>query len=240
MTNRVAVDVHDEARKFAVELQEVLDAVLPVPTGADPEQRRVNVIVQGTRYAVHPGCGTQPALITLTSKDVPVATLKVSYFCVADRRGHFLAVLKSTFELRELDDRTPLLRADYVRRGGRVPASHWNVHAERGALSRLLACTNPTHTAQLSKIHLPVGGARHRVCLEDFLQLLLIEFNVDREPRAMQAINAGRERWRRLQIATLTRDAPEVAAGVLESLGYTVTPPDGGHPSADSEALQRW
>jgi hypothetical protein len=37
------------------------------------------------------------------------------------------------------------VRLDYDRDAHTVPAAHWNVYAERGAVSNLLGKTNPDH-----------------------------------------------------------------------------------------------
>jgi hypothetical protein len=67
-------------------------------------------------------------------------------------------------------DRHPLLRLDFDREMHTAPGCHWNVHAERGAITNLLARNNPDHSGELCKLHLPVGGARMRPCLEDLLR----------------------------------------------------------------------
>jgi hypothetical protein len=61
--------------------------------------------------------------------------------------------------------------------------------------------------------------------------MLFDEFGFDKLPSAREAVEAGRERWRRMQIATLVRDAPDEAVRTLKELGYTITdPPDGPRP----------
>jgi hypothetical protein len=78
-----------------------------------------------------------------------------------------------------------------------VRCSHWNIHAERGAITSLSARNNPDHSGELSKLHLPVGGARMRPCLEDLLQLLVQEFRFDSMPDVLKAIEGVRVKWRR-------------------------------------------
>lgn len=78
-----------------------------------------------------------------------------------------------------------------------------------------------------------------RPCLEDFLEFLIRECHVDARPEWQKAIEAGRIRWRRHQIAALVRDAPEEAIRVLEENGYTVTA--GSNPRIDNIGkLTRW
>ena len=67
------------------------------------------------------------------------------------------------------------------------------------------------------------------------------EFRIDVLPGALAALTEGRERWKRRQIATLVRDAPDEAVRVLvEEFGYTVTAPTAGEPKPNITALQRW
>lgn len=92
----------------------------------------------------------------------------------------------------------------------------------------------------LSALHLPVGGARLRPCLEDFVQFAIDECGIDATDGYMAFLEGGRERWRRRQIATAVRDVPDEAARVLTSLGYTITPPFGGAAPVRLASLTRW
>ncbi|MCX2732547.1 hypothetical protein OOZ19_20100 [Saccharopolyspora sp. NFXS83] len=69
--------------------------------------------------------------------------------------------------------------------------------------------------------------------------MLLDEFRFDHVDGAKEAVEAGREDWRRRQIATLVRDAPEVAVGALPELGYTITEPSAGPRPVNRAALRR-
>jgi hypothetical protein len=235
----VTLDVRERAYAFAQEVQDLLDAVLPIPDGADPADRRIQVQAAANgRYSVRPAVSN--GLVTLISDEDPVASLRVSYLCTADTELTYLAVQKSSFELLGFNDRTPIARLDYIRDANRVPAAHWNIHGERGTTSRLLGRTNPDHAGALSALHFPVGGARMRPCLEDVLHFLAHEFCIDTLPTAVDAIAAGREGWRRKQIAVLVRDAPDVAVRVLEKMGYQVALPVDGVREANALALRRW
>ncbi len=243
----MTLDLHAEALAFAQQIQDLLDAVLPLPAGTGPQTRQVDALhlparndQDQVRYAIQIGDGTKPAGVPLLKEQRPVASLVVNFRCTHDSSQNYLAVQESTFELHAEGDRTPLLRLDFLKSAKRVPAAHWNVHAERGSMSRLLARSNPEHVGLLSKVHLPVGGTRMRPCLEDVLQLCLIELDIDRHPGAMDAIEAGRERWRRSQAAALVRDAPDEAVRVLSELGYQVSDPDAGAASPNLLALRAW
>lgn len=235
----MTLNVHDDAHEFAQEVQDLLDAVLPLPEGVEATVRRVQVLAAPNgRYAVRPAASN--GLVALTSNEVLVASLRVSYLCTANTERTYLAVQKSVFELLGFNDRTPIARLDYIRDANRVPTAHWNIHGERGTTSRLLGRTNPDHAGALSALHFPVGGARMRPCLEDVLHFLAHEFNIDVLPAAADAIANGRERWRRKQTAVLVRDAPDEAVRVLLNLGYEVTPPAEGVREPNPVALRRW
>jgi hypothetical protein len=238
----VPLDTHARAKGFAQQVQDLLDATLPTLNAADPEKRRINCLILGEHYAVHPGPTTKATLVPLLHGGEHVANLRVSYLCTSDTAGSFLAVQKSSFELSgqsRSDNNAPIFRLDYLRNAHKVPSAHWNVHAERGAVSHLLGRTNPKHSGMLSKVHLSVGGARGRPCLEDFLQMLFDEFRFDQLADAQKAIDEGREDWRRMQIATFVRDAPEVAVETLTQLGYTITEPTAGPRLVNKAALRR-
>jgi hypothetical protein len=79
----------------------------------------------------------------------------------------------------------------------------------------------------MSDLHFPVGGSRFRPSLEDVLDMLVRELGVDHEPGWRDALATGRERWRRMQIRAVVRDAPGEAIAVLEKLGYEIRMRDG-------------
>jgi hypothetical protein len=237
----VSLDLAAEAGHFGDELQELLDAVLPYQLGIDPSLRQVTVTASRLAFAVEIGTGggRPAATVPLLSNGMKTAELFVQIRLVADSEDRYPAVAKSKFELRI--DRHPLLRLDFDRAMHTAPGCHWNVHAERGAVTMLLARNNPDHSGELSKLHLPVGGARMRPCLEDLLQLLVEEFQFDVEPGAREAIENGRVRWRRRQLAAMVRDDPEEAIRVLaDELGYNVIEPPAGPRGVRMDRLRRW
>ena len=201
-------------------------------------QVKVEVVIGQSRYRVQ--VAAPNGLITRTKDEHPVASLRVSYQCTADTSKTYLAVHRSDFELRGWADKTPIARLDFLRDAHTVPACHWNIHAERGAASRLLTLGNPTHSGVFSELHFPVGGARMRPCLEDVVAFVLHEFGVDQVQGAQALLSAGRERWRRRQIATLVRDAPDEAVRVLTELGYTIGDPSTGPVAPKVAKLHAW
>jgi hypothetical protein len=234
----VTIDVQKAVLAFAQEVQDLLDSVLPRPDDVPPEDRQVQVPFIDGRYSVR--VAADHARIALTKNGARVGYLRVTFQCTSDTALTYLAVHKSTFELLGFSDRQPIARLDFVRDVHTVPAAHWNIHAERGTVSRLLGRTNPDHAGVLSALHFPVGGARMRPCLEDFLQFLLHEFLIDVLPDTPAVLAEGRERWRRRQVGALVRDAPDEAVRVLTELGYGVSSPATGEHKPNSVALQRW
>ena len=234
-------DLAGAAGEFGEELQQLLDAVLPYEQGADPELRQVTVTASRFAFAVELGTAKagEAKTLPLLHQGRRVAELFLLIRLVADSADRYPAVAKSKFELRI--NRHPLLRLDFDREMHTAPGCHWNVHAERGAITNLLARNNPDHSGELSKLHLPVGGARMRPCLEDLLQLLVGEFRFDSVPDAIKAIEDGRIRWRRRQLAAMVRDDPEEAARVMQDeLGYEVKPPTSGARGVRFDRLRRW
>jgi hypothetical protein len=225
----VSLDLAARAGEFGDELQQLLDAVLPYQPGVDPGLRQVTVTDSGRAFAVEIGTAMAGSAqsISLLSQGVKVAELFITMRLVADSVDRHPAVLRSTFVVR-VDRRNPLLRLDFHKDMHTVPGCHWNVHAERSALTRVLARSNPSHNGELSKVHLPVGGFRMRPSVEDILQLLITDFRVDALPGAQPAIDAGRVLWRKRQLAAMIRDDPPEVVRVLEQeLGCRVVVPDG-------------
>lgn len=234
----MSIDVQKAVQDFAQEVQDLLDLVLPRPDDVPPEDRKVQVPFKDRRYSVR--VAAEHAKIALTKDGVRVGYLRATFQCTSDTAQTYLAVHKSTFELLGFTDRLPIARLDFVRDAHTVPAAHWNIHGERGTVSRLLGRTNPEHPGVLSALHFPVGGARMRPCLEDFLHFVIHEFRIDVLPGTPAVLAEGRERWRRRQIAALVRDAPDEAIRVLRELGYDVSAPATGEYKPNLVALQRW
>lgn len=223
-----------KAAEFAAEVQALLDAVLP-------GERAVRAVQLGDRYVVRPeGGGLEAGCIPLRVQDEPLASLRLSFRCRLDHLGAYLAVEKSAFVLASTVDRTPLIRYEFMRESARAPAAHWQVHAERGTFSALLARAGAKAPHDLASLHLPVGGSRLRPGLEDFLEFLIRECQFDARPSWEPAVADSRRRWRERQLAALIRDAPQVAATALRREGYHVRDPDGGPPPGNPDNLARW
>ncbi|GLZ39933.1 hypothetical protein [Actinokineospora sp. NBRC 105648] len=178
--------------------------------------------------------------ISLRAQGLRLGRLDISVRCRVDSSRSFLAVEKSTMKLSADVDRAPIVRWDYERDAHSKPTAHIQVHGHRGALSHLLARAGHSTPHSMESLHLPVGGARFRPCVEDVIEFLVRDCGMDAEPGWEHLVRGGRARWRRYQAMTVVRDMPETAATALSRLGYTVLPPAGGHPMDEPKALHCW
>lgn len=184
--------------------------------------------------------------IPLSVTGVPILTLKVSYDCTLDRQDRYLAVDGSKVSVYAgvKASGEPLFRYEYVRRmRADIPAAHLQIHAHRDAITfamdrsgggtrRARERRDSDAVPRLAELHFPLGGHRFRPCLEDVLEMLVEEFGVDCSPAGRETLRDGREQWRRRQVGTVVRDAPEEAIEVLADLGYQITFPEGAIPPA--------
>lgn len=220
--------LHEQADSFASDVSALL--VESLPNAPQAEAR-----VRGNRLVVGP-----EADVPLFANGRQLASLKVRYRCELDSRGTWLAIEGSSIDLLATLDRTPILRFDYNRSPVTAqPGAHLQVHAHRGALSHLLSQAGHPHAHDMSKLHIPVGGSRFRPSLEDVVELIAVELRLDALDTWREAVNRGRERWRRTQTRAVVRDFPEEAAAVLRELGFAVTDP-APFPQGSDKARHRW
>lgn len=176
---------------------------------------------------------------------VVLAHLSFSLDQELDRSGKHLKTTGSKITVWSSIDRTPLLRLEYRADMHTDPICHWQIHAERGAMSHLLGRANFISPKRVKKphdystLHFPVGGERYRPCLEDVLQFLIVDCGIDHKLDWETRVHEGRERWRRMQLRSAVRDIPKDAAAVLRSLGWTVTPPNADN-TEHLEPLRKW
>lgn len=226
----------ERSAAFASSIQRTLDGSLP--------GSRLVVFVKspvGYKFVVKLEDDKMPLLVD--SKDV--GHLSFSMDQQLDRSGQFLKTTGSKITVWSKIDKTPLVRLEYDAAMRAAPISHWQVHAERGAMSFLLGRAHLRDSSRVAKphdfssLHFPLGGERFRPCMEDVIQFLVHDCGVDALPGWKDVVEAGRESWRRMQLKSAVRDAPEDAAWVLRDLGYRVEHPDGS--AADrSESLRKW
>jgi hypothetical protein len=90
----------------------------------------------------------------------------------------------------------------------------------------------------LDSLRLPLGGARFRPCLEDFIEFCIDQCGVESVSGWQDVVQAGRERWRRTQLAAAVRDCAEEAVQASQQLRYTVIPPPEGPVPARVDKLR--
>ncbi len=233
-----AKSLEEASAQFAAEIQAILDAVLPgereIISRSAPDLQR---------YVVGPR--TREGMTLLVGGEV-LATLSLAMYLSLDRSGSYLKTVRSDVVVKSTLDRTPLLRFDYRADMTTAPSAHWQVHAERGAFSHLLArahAQNPSRVGKphdLSSLHIPVGGERFRPCLEDVLQFLVQECGVDSRDGWLQAVENGRRLWRQRQLRAVIRDAQEETADVLRGLGWSVSPTAAVDAEEYSPTFTKW
>lgn len=225
-------DAHDRlyglVRGFAVEVVELLRATV------DPD-----AVVAVQRQREHYLVTAEPAVV-LRTDGTQRAELRVEVQCCWDSAATFLAVRKSTLKLVHTARREPLIRVEYEREAHSKPSAHLQVHAESGVLTHLLALGGHPTPHAVASLHLPMGGERFRPCLEDFVEFLVADCRFDGLDGWRDAVQNGRERWRRRQVRSVVRDAPGEAQAALERLGYTVTPPTDGACTDNVARLRRY
>lgn len=229
-------NLEDLSRAFADEIQSLLDAVLP------GEHRIVSVKAEGDeRFVIRP----EQRHLALTVDGEELAQLSLAMYQAMDRAGQFLKTVRSDFRIFSALDRTPLARLEYRHDHHTDPICHWQIHAERGALSHLLARAHAVRPDEvkaphmLSSMHIPVGGERYRPGLEDVLEFLIRDCGVDRRNGWRSALEEGRERWRLKQLRTAVRDYPGAAAEVLTSLGWDLREP-ARPPGINRDVFRKW
>ncbi len=226
-------DLTAEVTNFADELIRTVGAVLPEEHGftaeVGPSGKRQHVIVNQD-----------------DDKGIPIAInrqvvlrLEVSYRCEWNTTEEYFAVNESSFKVGVEGVNEPILTFDYGREfSDTIPVAHVNVHAHRDELMFAFMSAErgrgkprgkgmqKGQIPRLSKLHIPLGGHRFRPSLEDVLEMLIHEFGVDCKEGGLEAIRAGRRKFRSIQVSAATGDDPEAAAATLRAMGYRVEPPD--------------
>ncbi|MDX2377303.1 hypothetical protein M4I32_10880 [Microbacterium sp. LRZ72] len=167
--------------------------------------------------------------LPLTGDGVRLADWSFVMFAEASSDG-FLKVDQLRLWMTPAFDESPVVRLEYENRSTKPPVSHWQFHAERGALSFMLARTRQDGKHEgvpmsLSALHFPTGGRRFRPGIEDFIQFLVQECGFDSMQGWRRVLEDSRELGRRFQVRTIARDYPAEVAEVLRENGWSVQPP---------------
>lgn len=227
-------DLLPQARAFADDISRLLSGCFSGTPGIEVDQFR-------SRLSIHPQGQTKGSGgVPLSVGGKRLAWLRVDFLCRFDVTEEFLAVDSSSFWIVAEVDRTPIFRFEYLYDANRAPHSHIHFHGQRGALSHLLSRSGHEAPHEMSKLHVPTGGSRFRPNLEDVIQFLIVECGFDHLSSWKDSINDARARWRAIQTRAVARAMPSEAAAQLERMGYSVTPPEGGHPEPGRKARFAW
>ena len=219
------------ASNFARRLTATLNNVLPEGT---PTAFRtiVKPLRNGvTRIGVSP---VEELGIPIFVSGREVFRLIATFECTASSVSAFLSVTNSTFKVNVKASNIPLFTLDYLRDSGSdVPSAHYNLHGDRVDMTEALKSAGNRkrgkakqkmlsggNVPRMGQLHFPVGGDRFRPCLEDVLEMLIVEFGADARPDALQHLATGRQDWRRMQLRAAVSDDPKSAAAELRRLGY--------------------
>lgn len=228
----------DQAQEFAARLERTIRSALPGDANIRANRNGDKIIIRSDKE----GLGNAPALMPLFAKGEPVAYWSLYMFAAASRDGKFLKVEQMRLAFRPKYEGRPIVRLDFEDQYTRYPVSHWQMHAERGAMSFLLALTRGANKKNepvaLEQLHLSNGGRRFRPGVEDFMQFLIEDCGFDAKSGWKQAVQDGREISRRFQIRTIARDFQAEVATVLRDLNWTVDPPEGIELIENIEALR--
>lgn len=150
--------------------------------------------------------------VVLSDSTDALLRLEVSYNCVWDSGGQYLAVDSSRIAVFTESGTNPLFRYEFTRalESPHLPSAHIHFHGDHPELEQAMAeCGDSTQRAkrrrsgkklQLHHLHFPVGGARFRPCVEDVLQVLIEEFGIvspgGSVKAAMRHLADAREKWR--------------------------------------------
>lgn len=221
-----------QAKDFADDLSETVRAL--VPDCAQFEARLLADRQPGReRFSVRQNPTTG---IPLCVDGQPILTLTVEYYCCLDGHQRYLAIDDAHIRVFAGPEarKEPLFRYHYRRHGHEdLPAAHLHVHAHRDGVSHTLsqagsktrrgkARATTRDIPAMADLHFPLGGHGFGPCLEDVLEMLVTELGVDHPDGAIDSLRRGRENWRRSQVRTVVRDAPDEAIRVLEEAGYRV------------------
>lgn len=226
----------EQAEAFA----DRLTATIRTVVGEDCPAFAVAVLEEASAFRVRQADAS--GIILSNDGGEPILRMTVDYKCVYDGHDQYLAIEESQIRVFvEPNGREPLFRYEFVRAAsGAVPSAHIQFHGTHPELeqamkdsgsstSRAKARKQGQKPVRLDALHFPVGGSRFRPALEDVLQMLIEEFGVKPAGSiraARTALAKSREQWRRMQVATVVRDAPAAAVSALEALGYKVTAPN--------------
>jgi hypothetical protein len=117
--------------------------------------------------------------------------LDVDIKLTANTSGDRLRVESSRFRVWPEGGRLPVFRYEFElsMEARSHPAAHIQVHGSHPELEKLMK-SRGLKTPDITTLHFPVGGTRFRPCLEDVLEMLIVELGVDPLPNRATALAA--------------------------------------------------
>jgi len=153
--------------------------------------------------------------LTLTTAPPP-CYLNVAH--TLEQHQGFLVASKSTFGLyldESLEDN--VFHYDYDREPeNEYPQAHVQVSGRSEALEELSRRLN--REQELDRLHFPVGGKRFRPCLEDVIEMLIVERLAAARRDWRDTIEEHRARFHRIQLMAAVRRDPAAAREQLAML----------------------
>jgi hypothetical protein len=208
-----ADDLQRRARDFARRVQRSLNAT--ICDGV----KITAVVIQPQLVRV--GHGLAPRVFETTPFPVrlgrgrPSCWLDVSYRLCLDNAG-YLMVLSSYFGVyADAEAALCLCHFDYERDKRGYPEAHVQVHGESEALR---AMRRRDGDGGLDRLHLPAGGRRYRVILEDVIEFLVAEKLVTARPGWDQVVAEERGEYERIQLRAAVRADQDTALDELHRL----------------------
>jgi hypothetical protein len=220
-------NLEDQARDFANRLSDLLNRTIcdgiRLRTFLRTDGRQGWVGYQTSKAAPFPG----EAIPVTVSASPPKLFLHIIQTLELDKEGGLFLVVRSSSYGVCLDPslETTVVHFDYDRAPGNAyPLAHVQVAGESSALGEL--CERTGSDLSLGQLHLPVGGKRYRPSVEDVVEMLVVEgLAQPRDDKWLHVLEEHRERWHALQLKSVVRRDPEVAAEELDRLGYGVSRP---------------
>lgn len=157
--------------------------------------------------------------IPVTLGSDPTFHLGFSMRLERDHENKFLMVRQSVMLLSPTADPSDaLLHYDYERdkRDG-YPDAHLQICATSETWQDVGQRLDGS-TRLLERMHLPVGGRRFRPTLEDIVEFLVTEHLVEARPSWRDAVDCGRESFRKKQLRAAIRRDPDTARDALAKI----------------------
>jgi hypothetical protein len=214
------------AREFAAGISDLLNRTVTHGIRLSHTLERPDLAVAGPGIKAK-GAGQRSIRLT-TGARTPAAFLRLGYVLALDD-DDFLTVQKSAVQVCADDGgRQSLVRYDYnARPANAYPAAHLQVAGESSALQAIRRRA-PEVTAELERLHFPVGGRRFRPALEDVIEFLVVERMVRPHPGWEAVIEPHRRGWQEAQSKVVVRRHSDWASEALAGAGWTVQPPGQG------------